>query len=162
LSQEEVDVINLTINRERYSLDLDPQMPLLWAIRDHVGLTGTKYSCGIAQCGSCVVYLDGVVVRSCTTPLSEAVGKEVTTIEGLETSAGKAVQAAWEELQVVQCGFCQSGQIMSAASLLQRNPKPSDADIDQVMQGNLCRCASYARIRAAIKVAAGKLSGGQS
>jgi isoquinoline 1-oxidoreductase subunit alpha len=155
-------VINLTINGTRHTLDLDPQMPLLWVIREHVGLTGTKYSCGIAQCGSCTVYLDGAPVRSCSTPLSDAVGKEVTTIEGLATPAGKAIQAAWKELEVVQCGFCQSGQIMSAASLLHRNKKPSDADIDQFMSGNLCRCATYARIREAIKVAAGKLAGGQS
>lgn len=159
---KEVDVLNLSINGNRQALDIDPQTPLLWAIRDYVGLTGTKYSCGIAQCGSCTVYLDGAPVRSCITPVSDAVGKEVTTIEGLSTPAGQAVQAAWKELEVVQCGFCQSGQIMSAASLLHRNHKPSDADIDQAMQGNLCRCATYARIRQAIKVAAGKLSGGQS
>ncbi|MES9940717.1 MAG: (2Fe-2S)-binding protein [Candidatus Thiodiazotropha sp. 6PLUC2] len=155
-------MINLTINGVRHTLDIDLQMPLLWVIRDHVGLTGTKYSCGIAQCGSCTVYVDGAAVRSCITPVSDAVGKEITTIEGLATPAGEAVQAAWKELEVVQCGFCQSGQIMSAASLLQRNQKPSDADIDQAMQGNLCRCATYARIREAIKLAAGKLTGGHS
>jgi isoquinoline 1-oxidoreductase alpha subunit len=155
-------VLNLSVNGERHALDLDPQTPLLWAIRDHVGLTGTKYSCGIAQCSSCTVYLDGAPVRACITPVSDAVGKEVTTIEGLSTPEGQAVQAAWQELEVVQCGYCQSGQIMSAASLLQRNQKPTDADIDQAMQGNLCRCATYARIRQAIKLAAQKLAGGQS
>jgi isoquinoline 1-oxidoreductase alpha subunit len=150
------------INGTQHTLDLNPQMPLLWVIRDHLGLTGTKYSCGIAQCGSCTIYLNGSPVRSCITPVSDAVGKEVTTIEGLNTPAGKAVQAAWKELEVVQCGFCQSGQIMSAASLLNRNQHPSDADIDHTMQGNLCRCATYARIRKAIKVAASKLSGDPS
>ena len=155
-------MLNLTINGNRHALDLDPQMPLLWAIRDHVGLTGTKYSCGVAQCGSCTVYLDGAPVRACVTPLSAAEDKEITTIEGLNTPAGKAVQAAWKELEVVQCGFCQSGQLMSAASLLGRNQRPSDADIDIAMQGNLCRCATYARIREAIKLASRKLSGEQS
>jgi isoquinoline 1-oxidoreductase alpha subunit len=153
-------VLNLTINGIRHTFDLDPQMPLLWVIRDHVGLTGTKYSCGMALCGSCTVYLDGAPVRSCITPVSDAEGKEITTIEGLDSPAGRAVQAAWKELEVVQCGFCQSGQVMSAASLLSRNRRPSDADIDQAMQGNLCRCATYSRIREAIKVAASKLSGG--
>jgi isoquinoline 1-oxidoreductase alpha subunit len=155
-------VLNLTINGTRHTFDLDPQMPLLWVIRDHVGLTGSKYSCGVAQCGSCTVYLDGAPVRSCITPVSAAEGKEVTTIEGLNSPAGRAVQVAWKELEVVQCGFCQSGQVMSAASLLSRNQRPSDADIDRAMQGNLCRCATYTRIREAIKLAASRLSGGQS
>ncbi|MCB1903309.1 MAG: (2Fe-2S)-binding protein [Gammaproteobacteria bacterium] len=155
-------MLNLTINGKPHQLDLDPQMPLLWAIRDHIGLTGTKYSCGVAQCGSCTVYLDGDPVRSCVTPLSVAVGKEITTIEGLNSAAGRAVQEAWKELEVVQCGFCQSGQIMSATALLSRNTKPTDADIDAAMQGNLCRCATYARIRAGIKLAGTKLAGGKA
>jgi len=155
-------VLNLTINGKPRKLDLDPQMPLLWVLRDHAGLTGTKYSCGMAQCGSCTVFLDGDPVRACVTPVSVAAGKEITTIEGLETPAGKAVQDAWKELEVVQCGYCQSGQIMSATALLNRNSKPDDADIDAAMQGNLCRCATYARIREAIKLAGKKLSGGKA
>jgi isoquinoline 1-oxidoreductase alpha subunit len=149
-------MIKLTINGSTQALDIDPDTPLLWALRDHLGLTGTKYGCGIAQCGSCTVHLDGVPVRSCITSVSEAIGKEVTTIEGLKTATGKAVQAAWRELEVVQCGYCQSGQIMSAAALLERKPRPTDADIDEAMRGNLCRCATYVRIRAAIKAAANK------
>ena len=155
-------MLNLTINGKPHQLELDPQMPLLWAIRDHIGLTGTKYSCGVAQCGSCTVYLDGDPVRSCVTPLSVAVGKEITTIEGLNSAVGRAVQEAWKELEVVQCGFCQSGQIMSATALLSRNTKPTDADIDAAMQGNLCRCATHARIRAGIKLAGTKLAGGKA
>lgn len=155
-------MLNLTINGKPRKLDLDPQMPLLWVLRDHAGLTGTKYSCGMAQCGSCTVFLDGDPVRACVTPVSVAAGKEITTIEGLETPAGKAVQDAWKELEVVQCGYCQSGQIMSATALLNRNSKPDDADIDAAMQGNLCRCATYARIREAIKLAGKKLSGGKA
>lgn len=155
-------MLKLTINGTAHQLDIDPQMPLLWAIRDHAGLTGTKYSCGMAQCGSCTVYLDGEPVRSCVTPVSMAAGKNITTIEGLDTPAGKAIQEAWKELEVVQCGYCQSGQIMSAASLLNRNPKPTDADIDSAMQGNLCRCVTYVRIREGIKLASKKLSGGKA
>jgi isoquinoline 1-oxidoreductase subunit alpha len=151
-------VIRLTVNGNEHTLDLDPNMPLLWAIRDQIGLTGTKYGCGIAQCGSCVVYLNGAPVRSCATPLSAAAGGAVTTIEGLDTPAGRAVQKAWEELDVVQCGFCQSGQILSAAALLANNPEPTEADINAVMSGNICRCATYARIRAAIKRAAEQLA----
>ncbi|MES9923020.1 MAG: (2Fe-2S)-binding protein [Candidatus Thiodiazotropha endolucinida] len=149
-------MIQLTINGSKQSLDIDPGMPLLWALRDHMGLTGTKFGCGIAQCGSCTIHLDGEPVRSCITPASEAIGKQITTIEGLKSPAGKAVQAAWRELEVVQCGYCQSGQIMSAAALLERKSKPTDAEIDDAMQGNLCRCATYVRIRAAIKAAANK------
>lgn len=149
-------MIKLTINGSTHSLDVTPDMPLLWVLRDHVGLTGTKFGCGIAQCGSCTVHLDGEPVRSCITPVSEAIGREVTTIEGLNSPAGKAIQSAWRELEVVQCGYCQSGQIMSATALLQRKPSPTDADIDDAMQGNLCRCATYVRIRAAIKAAANK------
>ncbi|MFI0415189.1 MAG: (2Fe-2S)-binding protein [Candidatus Thiodiazotropha sp.] len=149
-------MIQLTINGSKQSLDIDPGMPLLWALRNHMGLTGTKFGCGIAQCGSCTIHLDGEPVRSCITPVSEATGKEITTIEGLKSPAGKAVQAAWRELEVVQCGYCQSGQIMSAAALLERKSNPTDAEIDDAMQGNLCRCAAYVRIRAAIKAAANK------
>jgi isoquinoline 1-oxidoreductase alpha subunit len=132
-------------------LDLDPDMPLLWVIREHNGLTGTKYGCGMALCGACTVHLNGAPVRSCSIPLSAAAGGSVVTIEGLDSAAGKAVQQAWADLDVVQCGFCQSGQIMAAAALLSKNPAPSDADIDAAMSGNLCRCATYVRIRAAIK-----------
>lgn len=147
-------MITLRVNGTEHQLDLDPAMPLLWAIREHLGLTGTKYACGIAQCGACTVHLNGAPVRSCTTPLSLADGGEVITIEGLSTPAGQAVQAAWNVLDVVQCGFCQSGQILSAAALLAANPDPTDAEIDTAMTGNICRCATYARIRAAIRRAA--------
>jgi isoquinoline 1-oxidoreductase alpha subunit len=151
-------VLTLDINGQTHALDIDPAMPLLWALRDHLALTGTKYACGIAQCGSCTVHLDGEPVRSCVTPASAAQGKQVTTIEGLNSPVGRAVQAAWRELEVVQCGYCQSGQILSAVALLERNRRPTDADIDTAMQGNLCRCATYVRIRAAIKAAATKLA----
>jgi len=147
-------MIRLTINGIGHELDLDPNMPLLWAIRDHLGLTGTKYGCGIAQCGACTVHLNGAPIRACSTPLAAASDGAVTTIEGLDSSVGKAVQQAWAELDVVQCGFCQSGQIMSAVVLLTANPAPTDADIDSAMSGNLCRCATYSRIRAGIKRAA--------
>ncbi|MCU7877546.1 MAG: (2Fe-2S)-binding protein [Candidatus Thiodiazotropha sp. (ex Lucinoma borealis)] len=146
-------MIQLNVNGTTQSLDIDPEMPLLWALREYIGLTGTKFGCGIAQCGSCTVHIDGDPVRSCITPVSAVLGKQVTTIEGLNSSAGKAVQAAWRDLEVVQCGYCQSGQIMSAAALLERKNSPTDADIDAAMQGNLCRCATYVRIRAAIKAA---------
>ncbi|MES9991946.1 MAG: (2Fe-2S)-binding protein [Candidatus Thiodiazotropha sp.] len=149
-------MIKLNVNGSDHSLDIDPDTPLLWALRDHVGLTGTKYGCGIAQCGTCTVHLDGEPVRSCITPVSEAIGRQVTTIEGLDSAVGKAVQAAWLDQEVVQCGYCQSGQIMSATALLERKPRPTDADIDDAMRGNLCRCATYVRIRAAIKAAAAK------
>ena len=151
-------MLNLDINGKPYALDVDPQMPLLWALRDHIALTGTKYGCGIAQCGACTVHLDGVPTRACVTPVSAALGKHITTIEGLDSVVGKAVQAAWLEQEVVQCGYCQSGQILSAVALLERNRRPSDADIDAAMQGNLCRCATYVRIRAAIKAAAAQLA----
>jgi isoquinoline 1-oxidoreductase subunit alpha len=151
-------MIKLTINGKLHELDVDVDMPLLWAIRDHVGLTGTKYSCGLALCGSCTVYLDGNAVRSCITPVSAAEGKHVTTIEGLDSKVAKAVQAAWEKLAVPQCGFCQSGQIMSAVQLLSRTPQPTDAQITQAMDGNLCRCNTYSRIHAAIKQAAKALA----
>lgn len=149
----------LKINGQNHSVDVDPDTPLLWAIRDGAGLMGTKYGCGVAQCGACTVYLDGQTVRSCAIPIS-AVGKsEVITIEGLDSKEGKAVQTAWVALDVPQCGYCQSGQIMSATALLGINPKPTDRDIDLAMNGNICRCATYVRIRAAIHGAAKSLEG---
>lgn len=134
--------------------DADPAMPLLWAIREVGGLPGTKFGCGMALCGACTVHVEGAAVRSCVMPLSTVAGKQVTTIEGLTSKPAKAVQAAWIRLQVPQCGYCQSGQVMSATALLQKNDAPSDADIDGAMSGNICRCATYARIRAAIHAAA--------
>jgi isoquinoline 1-oxidoreductase subunit alpha len=146
-------MITLTINGRRQDVDVTPDTPLLWAIRDGLGLTGTKYGCGMALCGACTVHLDGKPIRSCVTPASAAAGKQITTIEGLEGKAAAAVQRAWQEHDVVQCGYCQSGQIMAATALLASNPKPSDADIDAAMNGNVCRCATYVRIRAAIHAA---------
>jgi isoquinoline 1-oxidoreductase alpha subunit len=146
--------IKLTINNQPRELDVDPQMPLLWALRDHVQLTGTKFGCGMALCGACTVHIDGQATRSCVTPVAAVEGKNVTTIEGLSSAAGKAVQKAWIDLDVVQCGYCQSGQIMSAAALLATNAKPTDEDIDAAMAGNICRCATYVRISAAIHQAA--------
>ncbi|MEP7244449.1 MAG: (2Fe-2S)-binding protein [Gammaproteobacteria bacterium] len=146
--------IKLTVNSQPRELDIDPQMPLLWALRDHLQLTGTKFGCGMALCGACTVHIDGQATRSCITPVSAVEGKNVTTIEGLATPAGKAVQSAWVNLDVPQCGYCQSGQIMTAAGLLATNSKPSDDDIDSAMSGNICRCATYVRIRAAIHEAA--------
>jgi len=148
-------MITLYINGTRTKVDADPGTPLLWVLRDNLQLTGTKYGCGIAECGACTVHLDGRAVRSCVTPVSMASGKQVTTIEGLAESAlGKTVQAAWHEVDVPQCGYCQSGQIMSAVALLKNKPHPTDADIDAAMQGNLCRCGTYQRIRSAIHRAA--------
>jgi isoquinoline 1-oxidoreductase subunit alpha len=145
----------VTINGKRQDLDLPADTPLLWVLRDELGLTGTKFGCGMALCGACTVHLDGQAVRSCMTPLSAAANKRVTTIEAIEADkVGKAVQAAWIEISVPQCGYCQPGQIMSATALLKRNPKPSDADIDSAMAGNICRCGTYPRIRSAIKQAA--------
>jgi isoquinoline 1-oxidoreductase alpha subunit len=144
----------LDVNNKEYSVDVDAQMPMLWVLRDFVGLKGTKFGCGIAQCGACTIHLDGVPVRSCQTTVSIAAGKKITTIEGAAGDVTEAVQKAWIELQVPQCGYCQSGQIMSAVSLLKSNNKPSDEDIDAAMQGNLCRCGTYQRIRAAIHRAA--------
>jgi isoquinoline 1-oxidoreductase alpha subunit len=149
--------IKLTVNGQPQELDVDPDMPLLWALRDHLHLTGTKFGCGMSLCGACTVHADGLPIRSCVTPVSAVAGKDITTIEGLATTAGKAVQDAWIRLDVPQCGYCQSGQIMSAAALLARNPTPTDADIDAAMAGNLCRCATYIRIRQAIHQAAGAL-----
>ncbi|MFG6429575.1 (2Fe-2S)-binding protein [Roseateles sp. LYH14W] len=151
--------MNLTVNSKSHAIDVEPEMPLLWVLRDELRLTGTKFGCGIAQCGACTVHVDGNAVRSCVTPVG-AVSGAVTTVEGLGTPAAlHAVQAAWVEHQVAQCGYCQSGQIMSAAALLQHNPAPSDADIDAAMSGNLCRCGAYPRIRAAIHDAATRTRG---
>ena len=141
------------------TLDADPAMPLLWAIREVAGLQGTKFGCGMALCGACTVHVNGEAVRSCVKPLSAVAGKQVTTIEGLQSKQAKAVQAAWILLQVPQCGYCQSGQVMSATALLERNAAPTDADIDGAMSGNICRCATYARIRAAIHAAAQSIQG---
>jgi len=142
------------LNGGATTLDADPAMPLLWAIREVAGLVGTKFGCGISLCGACTVHVDGEAVRSCVTPLSTVAGKHVTTIEGLHSKSAKAVQSAWIELQVPQCGYCQSGQIMSATALLEKNAAPTDSDIDAAMSGNICRCATYSRIRAAIHAAA--------
>jgi isoquinoline 1-oxidoreductase alpha subunit len=147
------------LNGAPTTLDADPTMPLLWALREVAGLTGTKFGCGMALCGACTVHLDGTPIRSCITPLSSVEGKNVTTIEGLQSKPAKAVQAAWVQLQVPQCGYCQSGQIMSATALLESNAAPTDADIDGAMSGNICRCATYARIRAAIHEAAQSIKG---
>jgi isoquinoline 1-oxidoreductase alpha subunit len=153
---------DLTLNGNRVSVDAAPDTPLLWVLRDYLNLTGTKFGCGMALCGACTVYLDGQPTRSCVTPLSAAIGKRVTTIEGLSTTeadrVSKAVQEAWNKLDVVQCGYCQSGQIMAATALLRVKKRPSDADIDAAMTGNVCRCATYVRIRAAIKNAAATLA----
>jgi isoquinoline 1-oxidoreductase subunit alpha len=145
------------LNGKAATLDADPNMPLLWAVREVAGLPGTKFGCGMALCGACTVHLDGKAIRSCITPLSAVAGRKVTTIEGLASAPAKAVQAAWVELQVPQCGYCQSGQIMSATALLESNPAPTDADIDGAMSGNICRCGTYSRIRAAIHSAAGSI-----
>lgn len=150
--------MKLTVNGTEYDVDVEGDMPLLWVLRDELKLTGTKYGCGIAQCGACTVHLDGIAVRSCQLAAASAEGSEITTIEGLGTPpALHAVQEAWVEHQVAQCGYCQSGQIMQAASLLEDNPEPTDEDIDIVMGGNLCRCGTYPRIRAAVHTAAAKL-----
>ena len=150
---------SLTVNGQSVTLDLPPDMPLLWALREGLNLTGTKFGCGIASCGACTVHIDGQAVRSCQVPLSDAAGTHVTTIEGLGTpQALHAIQAAWAEAQVAQCGYCQSGQIMQAAALLAVTPNPTDDEIDAAMEGNLCRCGTYPRIRAAIHDAARRLS----
>ncbi|KMO34931.1 isoquinoline 1-oxidoreductase [Methylobacterium variabile] len=148
----------LTLNGRTYEVDADPEMPLLWAIRDHLNLTGTKYGCGIAQCGACTVHLDGQPVRSCQTRLGDVGEGKITTIEGISGPVAEAVRTAWRQLDVVQCGYCQSGQMMSAIGLLSENRKPSDADIDAAMDGNVCRCGTYQRIRAAIHDAARSLA----
>ncbi len=146
--------MKLLVNGKQHEVAAPPDMPLLWVIRDLLGMTGTKYGCGIAQCGACTVHLDGAPTRSCITPVSAVGDREVLTIEGLDEKGGHPVQRAWAELDVVQCGYCQSGQIMSAAALIARMPKPSDTDIDQAMSGNICRCGTYPRIRAAVHRAA--------
>lgn len=149
---------NFILNGQAVSIDADPNMPLLWAVREKLGMTGTKFGCGIAQCGACTMHLDGDPIRSCSTPLSMAEGREITTIEGVGGEDGlmSAIQEAWISEQVPQCGYCQSGQIMSATALLRGNSSPSDADIDAAMSGNICRCGTYTRIRRAIKVASGQ------
>ena len=147
-------MISLTINNKSYNLDVDTATPLLWVLRDHLDLVGTKYGCGMAQCGACTVHLNGEAVRSCVTRVSQAVGKKVVTIEGLSETNEHPVQKAWLELDVAQCGYCQTGQIMSAAALLKKNSNPTDKDIDTAMSGNICRCGTYLRIREAIHVAA--------
>ena len=149
-------MISLTINGKARQVNVDPNTPLLWVLRDTLGMTGTKFGCGAALCGACTVHLDGAPIRSCSTPVSAAAGKKVTTIEGVGASAvGKKVQAAWNEIDVPQCGYCQPGQIMTATALLTSNAKPSDADIDNAMAGNICRCGTYPRIKAAVHKAAG-------
>jgi aerobic-type carbon monoxide dehydrogenase small subunit (CoxS/CutS family) len=155
-------MIKLNVNDKDVAVDVDPDMPLLWVLRDTLGLTGTKYGCGAALCGACTVHIAGEPVRSCVTPVSAVSGRKVTTIEGLSHDRSHPVQKAWIELDVPQCGYCQSGQIMAAAALLKRNPQPSDADIDTFMAGNLCRCGTYQRIRAAIHRAALLVPGGSS
>lgn len=147
-------MITLSVNQKTYQLDVDPNMPLLWAIRDTIGLTGTKFGCGAAQCGACMVHLNGEAVFSCVTPVSRAVGQQVVTIEGLSVGNDHPLQLAWQEIDVPQCGYCHSGQLMAAAVLLRENPNPSDEDIDHAMAGNICRCGTYSRIRKAIHRAA--------
>jgi isoquinoline 1-oxidoreductase alpha subunit len=149
-------MVALTVNGKARSVEVDPSTPLLWVLRENLEMTGTKFGCGMALCGACTVHLDGVPIRSCSTPVSAVVGKNVTTIEAIGASAtGKKVQEAWKSIDVPQCGYCQSGQIMAAVALLESKPKPTDADIDAAMSGNVCRCGTYSRIRAAIHQAAG-------
>lgn len=149
-------MIRFTLNNKAIEVDADPAMPLLWALRDMLNMTGTKYGCGIAQCGACTVHMDGSPIRSCVMPLSAIAGKTITTIEGLSEDASHPIQQAWLDHNVPQCGYCQSGQIMAAVALLETNPNPDDAAIDNAMQGNICRCGTYPRIKAAIKDAAQK------
>lgn len=146
-------MIKLLINQQFHEVEVDPQMPLLWVLRDVIGLTGTKYGCGIAQCGACTVHLDGQAVRSCSLPVSAAVNKNITTIEGLSEAGNHPLQVAWQEEDVPQCGYCQAGQIMTAAAFLARNPHPTDEQITQTMNGNICRCGTYQRIHQAVKKA---------
>jgi isoquinoline 1-oxidoreductase subunit alpha len=149
-----INMTVLNINNQQYSIDVPPEMPLLWVIRDVIGLTGTKYGCGMAQCGACTIHLDGEAVRSCVTPVQRAVNKNITTIEGLSPDNSHPLQAAWLQVDAPQCGYCQSGQLMSAAVLLKEKPDPTDQDIDDAMSGNICRCGTYPRIRKAIHIAA--------
>ena len=149
-------IFNLSINGTKEQVDVEPTTPMLWVLRDHLGLTGTKYGCGIAMCGSCTVHLDGMATRSCMLTVAQVGNRDITTIEGLSENGDHPVQEAWLEHDVAQCGYCQAGQIMSAASLLDSNPNPTDQEIDGAMQGNICRCGTYTRIKAAIKTAASK------
>jgi aerobic-type carbon monoxide dehydrogenase small subunit (CoxS/CutS family) len=151
-----VATYSININKKEYKVEAEPDTPLLWVLRDNLGLTGTKYGCGIAQCGACTVHLNDQAVRSCSIPVSAVGGNRIVTIEGLSDSGDHPLQVAWHEVDVPQCGYCQAGQIMSAAALLRRNPKPTDADIDTAMNGNICRCGTYKRIRKAIHTAAQK------
>ena len=155
-------MITLTVNGKESTIDVDPAMPLLWAIRESLQLTGTKYGCGMAQCGACTVHIDGEAVRSCVAPVSRAIGKQVTTIEGLSQNLSHPLQRAWIEEEVPQCGYCQSGQIMAAAVLLRENSKPTDTDINDAMAGNICRCGTYPRIRRAIHRAAALMAEGKA
>ena len=155
-------MITLVVNGKRTTVDVDPQMPLLWVLRENLHLTGTKYGCGMAQCGACTVHLDGEAVRACVTPVSRAAGKKVTTIEGLSSDLSHPLQRAWIEQEVPQCGYCQSGQLMAAAVLLRENPRPTDEDIDAGMAGNICRCGTYPRIRRAIHRAAAMMAEGKT
>ena len=153
-------MVKLIVNGQPRAVDADPAMPLLWVLRDKLGLTGTRFGCGAAQCGACTVHVDGEAVRSCVTPIERAAGKAVTTIEGLDSAIARALRAAWIEGEVPQCGWCQSGQLMAAAVLLRERPMPTDGDVDDGMSGNLCRCGTYPRIRKAIHTAAGRLAHG--
>ncbi len=153
-------MIPIIVNGKKYQVDVDSDTPLLWALRENLGLTGTKFGCGIAQCGACTIHVDGQPIRSCITPIESVKGKKITTIEGLSAKGNHPIQKAWIAEEVPQCGYCQSGQIMSAAALLATKPKPSDADIDAAMSGNICRCGTYQRIRRAIHRAAGNLAQG--
>ena len=153
-------MITITVNNQVVNVDAEPDTPLLWVLRDHLGMTGTKFGCGMALCGACTVHVDGAATRSCVLPLGAVKAKSITTIEGLSSDRSHAVQKAWLEIDVPQCGYCQSGQIMSAAALLKTNPKPSDADIDAALSGNICRCGTYPRIRKAIHRAAELLETG--
>ena len=150
--------VTLNVNGASREVDVDNEVPLLWVLREDLGLTGTKFGCGIAQCGACTVHVDGQALRSCSAPAAAMAGRKITTIEGLSSRTALAVQKAWIDLDVVQCGYCQSGQIMSATVLLEQKPKPTDSDIDHAMAGNICRCATYVRIRAAIHAASAQLS----
>ena len=146
-------IFNLKINKKDYKVDVDPSTPMLWVLRDHLNLVGTKFGCGVAQCGACTIHLDGEAVRSCITFISEVGNKEITTIEGLSENGDHPLQQAWIEHDVPQCGYCQSGQIMTAAALLKKNPNPTDLEIEEAMNGNICRCGTYTRIKKAIKTA---------
>lgn len=152
-------MIKIMVNSKPYELDVNPEKPLLWVIREELGLTGTKFGCGMAQCGACTVHLDGEAIRSCVTPVSDAAGAEITTIEGLPPELGQVLRAAWIAEDVPQCGYCQTGQIMTAAGLIRTNSKPTDDDIDEAMDGTLCRCGTYQRIRKAIHLAARMTAG---